>query len=199
MSALVIQNLCLTVANKTLVDSVSVTVKAGQCVALVGESGSGKSLTALACARLLPDAIRIARGDVVLNQGASDAVNVFDLPRSALASIRGKRIGMVFQEPSLALNPVLTIGDQLIEALALHTPLKGAALKDAAADALAEVGIPNAAARLGDYPDCRRAHHRARCAGASAGAGAAKRIKNHARHGAAAYHPRFSDCEANGG
>ncbi len=148
MTALVIQNLCLTVGNKTLVNNVSVSVKAGQCVALVGESGSGKSLTALACARLLPDAIRIAGGDVVLNGDT----NVFDLPRSLLSSIRGKRIGMVFQEPSLALNPVLTIGEQLIEALALHTTLKGAALKIAAADALTEVGIPNAAARLNDYP-----------------------------------------------
>ncbi len=148
MTALVIQNLCLTVGNKTLVNNVSVSVKAGQCVALVGESGSGKSLTALACARLLPDAIRIAGGDVVLNGDT----NVFDLPRSLLSSIRGKRIGMVFQEPSLALNPVLTIGEQLIEALALHTDLKSTALKDAATQALAEVGIPNAAARLNDYP-----------------------------------------------
>jgi peptide/nickel transport system ATP-binding protein len=156
MSALVIQNLCLTVneqlGNKTLVDNVSVSVQAGQCVALVGESGSGKSLTALACARLLPDAIRIASGDVLLNHGEANETHVFDLPRSALASIRGKRIGMVFQEPSLALNPVLTIGEQLAEALALHTELKGAALKAAAADALAEVGIPNAVALLNDYP-----------------------------------------------
>ncbi len=148
MTALLIQNLCLTVGNITLVNNVSVSVKAGQCVALVGESGSGKSLTALACARLLPDAIRITGGDVVLNGDT----NVFDLPRSLLSSIRGKRIGMVFQEPSLALNPVLTIGEQLIEALALHTDLKSAALKAAAAEAFAEVGIPNAAARLNDYP-----------------------------------------------
>jgi peptide/nickel transport system ATP-binding protein len=152
MSALVIQNLSLSVGTKTLVSNVSLSVKAGQCVALVGESGSGKSLTALACARLLPDAIRIAGGDVVLSQGEANNINVFDLPRSALSSIRGKRIGMVFQEPSLALNPVLTIGEQLIEALALHTMLKGAALKASAAQALNEVGIPNADARLNDFP-----------------------------------------------
>ena len=152
MTALAIQNLCLTVGEKTLVSNVSVSVNAGQCVALVGESGSGKSLTALACARLLPDAIRIAGGDVVLKQGEPDEISVFGQPRSALASIRGKRIGMVFQEPSLALNPVLTIGEQLIEALVLHTPLKGAALKAAASEALAEVGILNAAVRLNDYP-----------------------------------------------
>jgi peptide/nickel transport system ATP-binding protein len=151
-SALSIHALTLAVGSKTLLDSLSLTVNAGQCVALVGESGSGKSLTALACARLLPDAIRIVGGDVVLQNGDAPAVNVFDLPRSALASIRGKRIGMVFQEPSLALNPVLTIGEQLTEALALHTRQSAEALRRAAACALQEVGIPNAASRLNDYP-----------------------------------------------
>jgi peptide/nickel transport system ATP-binding protein len=154
--SLSIQNLRLTVGDKVLVDGVTVAVKAGQCVALVGESGSGKSLTALACARLLPDAITVAGGDVQLGEIGNDtskpSVNVFDLPRSALSTIRGKRIGFVFQEPSLALNPVLTVGEQLIEALALHTSLRGVTLLDAAAQALAEVGIPNAATRLNDYP-----------------------------------------------
>ncbi len=148
-----IRNLRLTVGDKILVDGVSVALKAGQCVALVGESGSGKSLTALACARLLPDAIAVAGGDVLLGAIANKPiVNVLDLPRSALSTVRGKRIGFVFQEPSLALNPVLTIGEQLIEALALHTALRGAALSDAAAQGLAEVGIANPAARLNDYP-----------------------------------------------
>lgn len=152
MTALTIDRLHLTVGEKSLVQGVSLAVSAGQCVALVGESGSGKSLTALACARLLPDAIAIAGGDVVLDSGTEHATSVFDLPRSALASIRGKRIGMIFQEPSLALNPVLTIGEQLVEALALHSADSAATLKIAAANALAEVGIPNAAARLNDYP-----------------------------------------------
>jgi peptide/nickel transport system ATP-binding protein len=154
--SLSIQNLHLTVGDKILVDGVTVAIKAGQCVALVGESGSGKSLTALACARLLPDAISVAGGDVLLgaidNNTSKPSVNVLDLPRSALSTVRGKRIGFVFQEPSLALNPVLTVGEQLFEALALHTSLRGAVLLDAAAQALAEVGIPNAATRLNDYP-----------------------------------------------
>jgi peptide/nickel transport system ATP-binding protein len=171
-AALSIERLRLTVGQgalqKVLVDDLSLSVARGQCVALVGESGSGKSLSALACARLLPDAIGIAGGDVWLggddhlagsqpNEASASAasilpVNVFDLPRSALASVRGRRIGFVFQEPSLALNPVLTIGEQLVEALALHSELPSAALRDAAASALAEVGIPHAAARLNDFP-----------------------------------------------
>jgi peptide/nickel transport system ATP-binding protein len=171
-AALSIERLRLTVGQgalqKVLVDDLSLSVARGQCVALVGESGSGKSLSALACARLLPDAIGIAGGDVWLggdghfagsqpNEAAASAasissINVFDLPRSALASVRGRRIGFVFQEPSLALNPVLTIGEQLVEALALHSELPSAALRDAAASALAEVGIPHAAARLNDFP-----------------------------------------------
>ncbi len=148
MSVLSVRNLTLCVAEKTLVQQVNLTVDAGQCVALVGESGSGKSLTALACARLLPDAIRVVAGDVVLN----NTTPVFDLPRRALSSIRGKRIGMVFQEPSLALNPVLTVGEQLMEALQLHTLARGQILRQAAIHAMHEVGIEHAAQRLNDYP-----------------------------------------------
>ena len=145
-------------AYTTLVEGLSLSVHPGQCVALVGESGSGKSLSALACARLLPDAIEIMGGDVRLavqqnGIASSDSFSVFDLPRSQMSQVRGRRIGFVFQEPSLALNPVMTVGEQLIEALALHQPQASRAmLKTAAIDALVEVGILNAAERLGHYP-----------------------------------------------
>ena len=139
---------------KTLVSDLSLTVHAGQCVALVGESGSGKSLSALACARLLPDAISISGGDVWVGAG-DKSVSVFDLARSQMSSVRGRRIGFVFQEPSLALNPVMTVGEQLIEALRLnpaHASDTHGELRAAAVSALIEVGIPNPEARLNDYP-----------------------------------------------
>ncbi len=158
IDALSIQNLRLTVAHsasvggeKTLVENVCLQVTPGQCLAVVGESGSGKSLTALACARLLADGIAIRQGDVWVGEGAARR-NVLDLPRSALHTVRGKRIGFVFQEPSLALNPVLTVGEQLREALALHGNLNAAQLELACVQALVNVDIANAAERLNDYP-----------------------------------------------
>lgn len=160
-AALSIHNLRLSVASKgafasslsrqVLVDNICMQVQAGQCLAVVGESGSGKSLTALSCARLLADGIAIDAGDVWVGNGGARC-NVMDLPRSALHTVRGKRLGFVFQEPSLALNPVLTVGEQLREALCLHRTLSVAQLNAAATLALEQVGIEHAALRLNDYP-----------------------------------------------
>ena len=155
-AALRIDNLCLGVgygaSYKPLVQGLSLNLARGQCVALVGESGSGKSLSALACARLLPDAIRITGGEVTLGEG-SESQSVFDLPRGHMSQVRGRRIGFIFQEPSLALNPVMTVGAQLIEAFALHAPDQAStAHKAAAISGLREVGIEQAEARLNDYP-----------------------------------------------
>jgi peptide/nickel transport system ATP-binding protein len=155
MPVLSVQNLSLATQNKILLENVSFDVMAGQCLALVGESGSGKSLTALACCRLLPDAVRIVGGEVLLgNQEGSTAI--FTLPNHAMCSIRGKRIGLVFQEPNLALNPVMTVGQQLIEAIVLHLPAQAVrdkrTLQSLAVAALLEVGIVDGDKRLNDYP-----------------------------------------------
>jgi peptide/nickel transport system ATP-binding protein len=129
------------------VDGVGLTVEAGETFALVGESGCGKSMTALAIARLLPDAARVVAGKVRL--GGED---LLALPEARMRRLRGGRIGMIFQEPATSLNPVMTIGAQIGEALALHRGLGRRAARAEAGRLLAAVGIPAAHARLGDYP-----------------------------------------------
>ncbi|ADP17779.1 ABC transporter family protein 72 [Achromobacter xylosoxidans A8] len=115
--------------------------------ALVGESGCGKSMTALALLRLLPDAGRIVGGQIDL-----DGEDLNRLPESAMRGVRGGRIGIIFQEPSTSLNPVMRVGDQIIETLIAHTPLRGAAARARAVDWLRRVGIPEPERRIDDYP-----------------------------------------------
>ena len=115
--------------------------------ALVGESGCGKSITALALLRLLPDAGRIVGGQIEL-----DGEDLNRLPESAMRGVRGGRIGIIFQEPSTSLNPVMRVGDQIIETLVAHTPLRGAAARARAIDWLRRVGIPEPDRRVDDYP-----------------------------------------------
>ncbi|HEY9317705.1 MAG TPA: ABC transporter ATP-binding protein [Achromobacter sp.] len=118
-----------------------------QTFALVGESGCGKSMTALALLRLLPDAGRIVGGQIAL-----DGEDLNRLPESAMRGVRGGRIGIIFQEPSTSLNPVMRVGDQIIETLTAHTPLRGAAARARAVDWLRRVGIPEPERRVDDYP-----------------------------------------------
>ncbi len=128
------------------VRDVSFDIAPGETLALVGESGSGKSVTALSALRLLPPnahldgSIRFEGQDLV---GADDAT---------LRSVRGNRIGMIFQEPMSSLNPVHTIGRQIGEALAIHQGLRRNAARARTLDLLDAVGIPNPASRLDDYP-----------------------------------------------
>ena len=119
----------------------------GETLALVGESGSGKSVTAQAILRLLPENLLIRTGQVRLEQRSLNM-----LSNAELRSIRGAKVGMIFQEPATSLNPVMRIGDQLTETLRLHTSLRGDALKARARAWLERVGIPDAAERLSDYP-----------------------------------------------
>ena len=100
------------------VDGVSFDVQRGETFALVGESGCGKSMTALSIMRLLPDAGSVVGGSVEL-----DGRDLLQLPESEMRDVRGRRIGMIFQEPALSLNPVMTAGEQIAEALRRHTSL----------------------------------------------------------------------------
>lgn len=100
------------------VEGVSFSVADGECFALVGESGCGKSMTALALMRLLPDAARVVSGEV--RTGGTDLMR---LPESEMQRRRGSGIAMIFQEPASSLNPVLPVGEQIVEALMLHKPL----------------------------------------------------------------------------
>ncbi|MFC1749180.1 ABC transporter ATP-binding protein [Pseudomonadota bacterium] len=140
------------------VDGVSFSIKKGQTFCLVGESGSGKSVTALSVIQLLPKDISSHPGGVIHfdyrhDSGENEMVDMLNLADDRKRSIRGSRIAMIFQEPMTSLNPVFTIGDQIVEALQLHDPaLSYAAAKQKAIDALNQVQIPNAEERIDEYP-----------------------------------------------
>jgi peptide/nickel transport system ATP-binding protein len=129
------------------IDGLALSIERGETFALVGESGCGKSMTALALMRLLPENGRIAAGRIEL-----DGTDTLALPERAMRSIRGGRIGMIFQEPATSLNPVMRVGDQIVEAIETHTPLRGAAARAKAIDWLRRVGIPQPERRIDDYP-----------------------------------------------
>jgi peptide/nickel transport system ATP-binding protein len=130
------------------VDGVSFTVQAGETVALVGESGCGKSLTALSLLRLLPPGAHLAPTSRVEFEGT----DVLTMPERALRSLRGHRLAMIFQEPMTALNPVLTVGDQVAEVVRVHTALHARDAWARAVEMLSIVGIPDAAERATQYP-----------------------------------------------
>ena len=130
-----------------VVDGVSFRVAAGETYALLGESGCGKSITALSLMRLLPDGGRVISGSVQLGE-----TDVLALPERDMRRVRGGQMAMVFQEPMLALNPVIKVGEQIGEALALHQNLAGQAARDAARGLLDAVGVPDAVRRLDAYP-----------------------------------------------
>ena len=98
------------------IDGLSLSIARGETFALVGESGCGKSMTALALMRLLPDNGAVTAGSVSLA-----GTDVLALPERRMRAIRGGRIGMIFQEPSTSLNPVMRVGDQIVEAIETHT------------------------------------------------------------------------------
>ena len=130
------------------VDGVSWDLEEGETVGLVGESGCGKSVTALSILRLIPRPPgRIVEGEILF-----EGEDLLDVSDAEMRSIRGNRIAMVFQEPMTSLNPVLTIGNQLTEAITLHAGLNRSDARARAAELLELVGIPEAAGRLNDYP-----------------------------------------------
>ncbi|GIF66813.1 peptide ABC transporter ATP-binding protein [Asanoa ishikariensis] len=126
---------------------VSLDVHAGETLAVVGESGSGKSVTALSVLRLLPEEARVTAGVIEF-----DGVDLLSCPPRRLNELRGGAIGMVYQDPLTALNPVLPIGRQIEEAIQRHLGLRRRAATRRAAELLDLVGIPQAARRLRDYP-----------------------------------------------
>jgi peptide/nickel transport system ATP-binding protein len=127
------------------VDGVSFTIAADQCVALLGESGCGKSMTALALMRLLPEGARVASGSVRL-----EGEELFALPEAAMGEVRGGRLAMIFQEPQTSLNPVMTVAEQIVEALVAHRELNGEAARAEAGRLLEAVGLTRD--RLAAYP-----------------------------------------------
>jgi peptide/nickel transport system ATP-binding protein len=129
------------------VNDVSFQIGEGEVLGVVGESGAGKSLTGAAVIGLLEPPGRIAAGEVLL-----DGERIDHLPYERLRRLRGKRIGMVFQDPLTSLNPLYTIGRQLVETIQTHDAMGHSAARRRAIDLLAEVGIPSPGQRIDHYP-----------------------------------------------
>ncbi len=126
---------------------VNLELKKGETLAIVGESGCGKTLTAMSILRLIPSTAKITAGKILYNNK-----NLLDFSESQMQQIRGKYIALIPQDPMTSLNPLFTIGDQLLEVIALHQGLKGEEAANKAIEALEKVKIPNAKERLKNYP-----------------------------------------------
>ena len=138
-----------TVAKRMLpvVRDLSYTLPAGRILAVVGESGSGKTIHALSLLRLLPPAATISRGEILYR-----GTNLLTLPLQQMRALCGLKIAMIFQDPAASLNPVLTIGEQLMETLLAHRKMTRPAAQEQAIKLLEQVGIKEAAKRLKEYP-----------------------------------------------
>jgi oligopeptide transport system ATP-binding protein len=130
------------------VDGITYDVQEGETMGLVGESGCGKSVSALSILRLIPS----PPGKIVGGEVWFDGEDLLKVDEEEIRHVRGNRIAMIFQEPMTSLNPVLTIGRQITEALELHLKMDRNAANHRAAELLEMVGIPEAHTRLGDYP-----------------------------------------------
>jgi len=130
------------------VDDVSFQVAPGKTLAIVGESGCGKSVTALSIMRLIPE----DNGSIEAGRILLDGEDLLSLPIKAMRGVRGNRISMIFQEPMTALNPVVTIGKQIIEVFQIHQGLARKQARDAAIHALGTVRIPDPERRVDEYP-----------------------------------------------
>jgi peptide/nickel transport system ATP-binding protein len=129
------------------VDDVSFSISPGEVLGVVGESGAGKSLTGAAIIGLLEPPGRIAGGEVLL-----EGERIDNLPYERMRRIRGARIGAIFQDPLTSLNPLYSIGRQLVETIQTHLPLSAGEARARAIDLLKEVGIPGAETRVDHYP-----------------------------------------------
>ena len=152
-----IEGLCVSFANGAgprlrAVDGAGMSVYPGQTLAVVGESGCGKSMTALSVLGLVPRPNgRIDRGRILFDDGAS-VRDLRTLAERDMRRVRGGQIAMIFQEPMTSLNPVSTIGEQIVEAVRLHQGARAGAAREIAARALRDVGIPDPERRLRAYP-----------------------------------------------
>ncbi|WP_315741542.1 MULTISPECIES: ABC transporter ATP-binding protein [unclassified Bradyrhizobium] len=129
------------------IDGISFDIAKGEVLGVVGESGAGKSVTGLAVIGLIDRPGRIAGGEIYLS-----GLRIDNLEAEAMRQVRGKRIGMIFQDPLTSLNPLYRIGDQIVETIKTHTSLTDQQARRRAIDLLAEVGIPAPEKRIDGYP-----------------------------------------------
>jgi len=129
------------------VDALSLTIARGQTFALVGESGCGKSMTALSLLRLLPDSGRVVSGRVDL-----EGLDLMALPERRMRDVRGSKISIIFQEPATSLNPVMTVGQQVVEVIERHTAIRADQARAKAVQWLQRVGLPDVERRIDEYP-----------------------------------------------
>ncbi len=129
----------------------SFAIAAGEVLGVVGESGSGKSLTSLAIMSLLPPQAQTS-GKILFSDGSGSSVDLTQLSEPEMRKLRGSRIGMIFQEPMTALNPVMRVGDQIAEAVRAHAAVSKSESWDRAVAAMNEVAIPDPSRRSHDYP-----------------------------------------------
>ena len=146
-AVIAVQDLAIRIGASRPVDGISFDIAAGECYALLGESGCGKSMTALGLMRLLPPGARATSGTV-----SFAGRELLALPEASMREYRGGQVGMIFQEPATSLNPVLTVGRQIVEALELHSALRGEQARQRAEELLDQVGIPDAKRRLDEFP-----------------------------------------------
>ncbi|NHJ01985.1 MAG: ABC transporter ATP-binding protein [Candidatus Heimdallarchaeota archaeon] len=130
------------------VDGISYSIKRGESLGLVGESGCGKSVSALTLMRLIPQ----PPGKIVSGEVYFDGINLLKLPMHEMRKIRGNKISMIFQDPMTSLNPVLTVGDQVGETIALHQELTKREVIERVIEYFAMVGLPNPEDRVENYP-----------------------------------------------
>ncbi|MGC6496619.1 MAG: ABC transporter ATP-binding protein [Candidatus Puniceispirillaceae bacterium] len=131
----------------TVLDDISFTLNRGERISFVGESGCGKSMTALALMGLLPAMGRVSGGQILFK-----GTDLTQASAARLRRLRGNEVSMIFQEPMTSLNPVFTIGQQIVEVLRLHRGIDNASARRRALELLEAVRIPNASARIDDYP-----------------------------------------------
>lgn len=135
------------------VDGVRMTVYPRQTLAVVGESGCGKSVTSMSSMQLVPRPPgRFDRGEILYRKENGEVVNLLALSEAEMRQIRGNEIAMIFQEPMTSLNPVYTVGDQIIEAITLHQNVSAREAMQIAIDAMDAVGIPDPQGRIKAYP-----------------------------------------------
>lgn len=150
-----VSQLGLKIGSAEILDDISFELSAGRVLGLIGESGSGKSMTALSIMQLLPAGSE-TRGEIILQGEVSSTENkvlhILNLDEPALCDIRGRRIGMIFQEPMTALNPVKTIGEQVAETIQVHGEQSRETALTVARETLDRVGLPAAAFPMSRYP-----------------------------------------------